>query len=95
MAYTLTRDALKLDLYAAYHMAKRHKSRKHYVRVFERKLDENLQEICDALFRSINSMLGVMSHFNSYRLKQKLFCIERFTKYGYFSNDLTTYTLHR
>ena len=50
MAYTLTRDALKLDLYAAYHMAKRHKSRKHYVRVFERRLDENLQEICDALF---------------------------------------------
>ena len=50
MAYTLTRDALKIDIYAAYHMAKRHKSRKHYVRVFERRLDRNLQNICDALF---------------------------------------------
>ena len=50
MAYTLTRDALKIDIYAAYHMAKRHKSRKHYVRVFERRLNRNLQNICDALF---------------------------------------------
>ena len=50
MAYTLTREALKLDLYAAYHMAKRHKQSKHYVRVFERRLDANLQEICDSLY---------------------------------------------
>lgn len=50
MAYTLSKEALKLDLYAAYHMAKRHKQSKHYVRVFERRLDDNLQEICDSLF---------------------------------------------
>lgn len=50
MAYTLTQDALLLDLYAAYHMAKRHKASKHYVRVFERRLDENLRELCDELF---------------------------------------------
>ena len=50
MAYTLSKEALKLDLYAAYHMAKRHKQSKHYVRVFERRLDENLQEICESLF---------------------------------------------
>lgn len=50
MAYTLTQDALLLDLYAAYHMAKRHKASKHYVRVFERRLYENLRELCDELF---------------------------------------------
>lgn len=50
MAYTLTRDALLLDLYAAYHMAKRHKASKHYVKVFERRLDDNLRELCDDLY---------------------------------------------
>ena len=29
------------------------------------------------LYRSINSMLGVMSHFDNYRLCRELFCVER------------------
>lgn len=47
---TLTREQLLIDLYAAWHMARRHKVTKHYVRVFDRKADENLQAICDALY---------------------------------------------
>ena len=47
------------------------------------------------LFRSINSMLGVMSHFDNYRLCRELFCVEPFLKYGYFSDDMTKYYLNR
>ena len=49
MAYTLTREALLADLYAAWHLARRHKTSKHYVRVFDRQTDKNLQEIADDL----------------------------------------------
>ena len=47
------------------------------------------------LFRSINSMLGVMSHFDNYRLCRELFCVEPFLKHGYFSDDMTKYYLNR
>jgi hypothetical protein len=50
MAMALTREQLLIDLYAAWHMARRHKVTKHYVRVFDRHTDRNLQAICDALF---------------------------------------------
>ena len=42
MAYRLTRDALMLDLYAAFICAKRHKAKKPYVLHFERNLKENI-----------------------------------------------------
>ena len=47
------------------------------------------------LYRSINSMLGVMSHFDNYRLCRELFCVEPFLKHGYFSEDMTKYYLNR
>lgn len=50
MAYTLTRDALMLDLYAAFLCAKRHKSNKPYVLRFESHLKENLTELRDTLW---------------------------------------------
>ena len=50
MAMELTREQLLIDLYAAWHMARRHKVTKHYVRVFDRHTDRNLRSICDALF---------------------------------------------
>ena len=50
MAMILTREQLLIDLYAAWHMARRHKVTKHYVRVFDRRADENLQAICNALY---------------------------------------------
>jgi len=40
MAYTLTEEALLADLYAAWHMARRHKTSKHYVRVFDRDMTQ-------------------------------------------------------
>lgn len=49
MAYQLTRQALMLDLHAAYQCAKRKKAGKHYVRVFDRRLEQNLSELCDEL----------------------------------------------
>jgi retron-type reverse transcriptase len=50
MAMIQTREQLLIDLYAAWHMARRHKVTKHYVRVFDRRADENIQAICDALY---------------------------------------------
>ena len=50
MAYRLTRDALKLDLYAAFICAKRHKAKKPYVLHFERNLKENIESLCDDLW---------------------------------------------
>ena len=50
MAMVLTREQLLIDMYAAWHMARRHKVTKHYVRVFDRRADENIQAICDALY---------------------------------------------
>ena len=47
------------------------------------------------LFRSVNAMIGVMAHFDSWRLRRKLFHVDRFLKHGYFSDDMTTYKLHR
>lgn len=50
MAYHLTRDALLLDLYAAFLCAKRHKADKPYVKHFERNLKDNIEGLCDALW---------------------------------------------
>lgn len=49
MAYKLTRKSLLLDLHAAFQCAKRHKAKKAYVRIFERHLEKNLNELCDDL----------------------------------------------
>ena len=50
MAYRLTRDALMLDLYAAFICAKRHKAKKPYVLHFERNLKENIESLCNDLW---------------------------------------------
>ena len=49
MAYTLTREALLLDLHAAFQSAKRKKAGKPYVRVFEKNLDVNINSLADDL----------------------------------------------
>lgn len=46
----LTRDSLLTDLYIAYSCAKRHKSRKWYVKEFEKDLHGNLARLCGELF---------------------------------------------
>jgi retron-type reverse transcriptase len=50
MAYTLTKQDLILDLYAAFASAKKHKSSKEYVKVFEGLLKENIGRLADELF---------------------------------------------
>ena len=50
MAYRLTKKALRADLYAAFLCAKRHKARQPYVLHFERRLEDLLDEIADALW---------------------------------------------
>ena len=50
MAYTLTREALLMDLYVAFICAKRHKGSQPYVKRFEKHLMENLTELRDALW---------------------------------------------
>ncbi len=49
MAYTLTREALLLDLHAAFQSAKRKKAGKPYVCVFEKNLDANINNLADDL----------------------------------------------
>ena len=50
MAYKLTKEALLLDLNAAFQCAKRHKGSKPYVRVFEHHLARNLRSLANDLF---------------------------------------------
>ena len=49
MAYTLTRQALILDLYAAFQCAKRHKTSRPYVQTFDRRLKRNIESLADDL----------------------------------------------
>ena len=64
-----------------------------------RRLRQNVDDLKGSypakLYRSINSMLGVMSHFDAHRLSRELFCVEPFLKHGYFADDMTCYYLHR
>jgi hypothetical protein len=45
------------------------------------------------VYRSVNAMLGVTSHFDSYKLRRELFYNERFLKIGYFDRDITMFFL--
>lgn len=44
------------------------------------------------LFASINSFLGVLSHYKTYNLRKKIF--KEFYKFGYFNNSFTKFKLH-
>jgi len=51
MAYHLTREALRLDLMAAHQCAKRHKASRPYVLHFERRLEDEIDSLCDDLWQ--------------------------------------------
>ena len=51
MTYHLTREALRLDLMAAHQCAKRHKASRPYVLHFERRLEEEIERLCDDLWQ--------------------------------------------
>lgn len=46
----LTRQQLLLDLYQAFYSAKRHKSKRSYVRKWESNLKQNMEDLCDDLY---------------------------------------------
>lgn len=46
----MKRDELLADLRQAYYDARRHKSKKPYLRLFEARLEQNLQELCEELW---------------------------------------------
>lgn len=48
--YTITKTKLLFDLYYAFQCAKKHKSSKEYVKVFEKDLHKNLVELCDEIY---------------------------------------------
>ena len=50
MGYRLGRKRLRKDLEIAYYMARRHKKDKSYVRSFEERLSQNLDDLADSLF---------------------------------------------
>lgn len=50
MAYRLTKEALRHDLFVAFLCAQKHKSNKPYVVKFRENLDENLDSLCDDLW---------------------------------------------
>lgn len=45
------------------------------------------------IFRSVNAMLGMMSHFDTYKLRRELFDTPHFNTIGYFNDDYSVYYL--
>jgi hypothetical protein len=46
-------------------------------------------------FRTVNSLLGVMSHYSSYNLRREIFMQDHILRYGSFDRDMTTFTLSK
>lgn len=46
-------------------------------------------------FRTVNSLLGVMSHYSSYNLRREIFTQQHILRYGTFDCDMTTFTLSK
>jgi hypothetical protein len=49
----------------------------------------------DKLFRCVNAMLGVLAHYDSYRLRHELFDTDAFHRVGYFDRDMTQFFLRQ
>jgi hypothetical protein len=47
----------------------------------------------DKVFRSVNAMLGVMCHYDAFKLRKLLFDTEEFRRIGFFDTNMTTFTL--
>ena len=48
----------------------------------------------DAVFRSVNSFLGILSHFDSYNIRSQLFLRPEFLSIGHFDRNLSKFTLY-
>ena len=46
-------------------------------------------------FRTVNSLLGVMSHYSSYNLRRDIFTQQHILRYGTFDREMTTFMLSK
>jgi hypothetical protein len=49
----------------------------------------------ESMYHSVNSWLGVLSHYDSFNIRCELFMKTRFLRYGSFDRDMTTFTLSK
>ena len=60
-----------------------------------RRMERNIRNMRthdgDAVIRSVNSFLGVLSHHKTYRIRRAMFLREKFLKIGTFDNDMKTF----
>lgn len=69
----LTRQQLLLDLYQAYYDAKRHKSKRCYVKAWEKNLKENMEQLCDDLYYRRYKPLPSKCFIIDYPKKREIF----------------------
>ena len=69
----LTRQQLLLDLYQAYYSAKKHKSKRCYVKAWEKNLKQNLEELCDDLYYRRYKPLPSKCFIVDYPKKREIF----------------------
>ena len=70
--------------------------------ICNRSLSRIRQEAADVMhmgrgqaFRTVNSLLGVMSHYSSYNLRRDIFTQQHILRYGTFDRDMTVYELSK
>ena len=70
--------------------------------ICNRSLSRIKQEAADVMhmgrgqaFRTVNSLLGVMSHYSSYNLRREIFAQQHILRYGSFDRDMTAFTLSK
>ena len=73
---TLTRQQLLLDIYQAFYSARRRKSRRSYVRVWERNLRENMEQLCDELYNRTYKPLPSKCFIVNYPKKREIFAAQ-------------------
>lgn len=72
----LTRQQLLQDLYQAFYSARRNKSRRSYVRKWERNLKENMEKLCDDLYQRTYKPLPSKCFIVDYPKKREIFAAQ-------------------
>lgn len=72
----ITRQQLLLDLYQAFYDAKRNKSKRSYVKQWERNLKENMERLCDDLFYRTYQAMPSKCFIVDYPKKREIFAAQ-------------------
>ena len=91
---TLSRQQLLLDLYQAFYDAKRHKSKRSYVRAWEKNLTQNMEELCDDLYYRRYKPLPSKCFIIDYPKKREIFAAmfrDRIVHHLYFNYTHSLY----